>query len=727
MNTALVGVCEKLAVATANGLYQGVLVTLLAALVLRLLGRTNAATRHAYWLGVLLFVAALIPAHWWLASRTRTDSATGTTAGHTPPVIQVVTEPDAERPLPEAPAVTVGGAAEEATTLSGLTEVAESPSSPRAIPEDAVTDGESKAIDPALRPARESNWNLIPSLPRMTFRNLEAPAHLPSWLSLTLIAAWALLAALRGGMIVRGLREIRRTKAAATEPGERLVAIFDGLNAPSTARRPVRLGVSSDQRTAVVLGFVHPVVLVPTVLEQNTNDAELEHVLRHELAHVERRDDWWNLAQQTVQAALFFHPAVWWIATRLTLEREIACDDHVLATAHRPRDYALTLANLAGRLSPRQPSLSPGVSANRSQLQQRIIMILNKNRNHSPRLATRRLGFITTATALVAALALGAGPRLVLAQSSADTAPTPPAAPPAPAALPATPAIPEPPTAVSSPLPPRPGVAIAGAPAAAALADDLPGDSGPRPKGAHAGYATTPLPLVAVVPATPTTPPTPAAPALAPVAMDPAYLKPVAVPGARLRGRASSVEERLDRIERMLEELAARDGKRLRSRNDAFSADAADANAKAVTGKLAVDHAKRAAEADQITIEGDRLTLSTRQRDAEIARRDAVFAQRDAQMAKRDAEMAQRDAEMAARDAAQFRHQDLAKLKSDLAGLETEVPRQTLQALRVAHESLARQMKDIEHQMQKLERDLDQKQHLRIELDEKPEPKSVKP
>ena len=723
MNTALVGVCEKLAVATANGLYQGVLVTLLAVLVLRLLGRTNAATRHAYWLGVLLFVAALIPAHWWLASRTRTDSATGTTAGHNPPVIQVVTEPGAERSLPDAPAATVTVAAEEATTFPSPAEVAESPSSARAIPEDAVMDGESKAIDPAVRPARELNWNLIPTLPQLPFRKLEAPAHLPPWLSLALISTWALLAALRGGMIVRGLREIRRAKAAATQPGERLAAIFDGLNAPSTARRSVRLGVSSDQRTAVVLGFVHPVVLVPTVLEQATNDAELEHVLRHELAHVERRDDWWNLAQQTVQAALFFHPAVWWIATRLTLEREIACDDHVLATAHRPRDYALTLANLAGRLSPRQPSLSPGVSANRSQLQQRIIMILNKNRNHSPRLATRRLGFITTATALVAALALGAGPRLVLAQSSADTIPTPPAAPPAPAALPATPAIPEPPAAVSSPLAPRPGVAIAGAPAAAALADELPDDSGPRLKGVHAGYAITPLPPVAVVPATP------AAPALAPVAVDPAQLKPVPVPGVRLRGRASSVEERLDRIERMLEELAARDGKRARSRSDALSADLAMANANAnvVAGKLVADHAKRAAEASQITIEGERLTLSARQRDAEIARRDAVFAQRDAEMAKRDAEMAQRDAEIAARDAAKFRHQDLAKLKSDLAGLETEVPRQTLQALRNAHESLAKQMQSIERQMQKLEQDLDQKQRTRIELDEKPEPKAVKP
>ena len=55
-------------------------------------------------------------------------------------------------------------------------------------------------------------------------------------------------------------------------------------------------------RAAVVLGFVHPVVLLPAEMDQDANEGEAEHVLRHELAHVDRRDDWWNLAQQLIQA-----------------------------------------------------------------------------------------------------------------------------------------------------------------------------------------------------------------------------------------------------------------------------------------------------------------------------------------------------------------------------------------------------------------------------------------
>ena len=58
---------------------------------------------------------------------------------------------------------------------------------------------------------------------------------------------------------------------------------------------------------------------------------ELKYILLHELAHLRRRDDWTNLAQKVLKALLFFLPSVWWIERRLSLDREMACDDAVLA------------------------------------------------------------------------------------------------------------------------------------------------------------------------------------------------------------------------------------------------------------------------------------------------------------------------------------------------------------------------------------------------------------
>src|SRR5271155_5255403 len=71
--------CERLLSATANGVYQGILVAALAGLTLRFFPRTNAATRHAVWFGVLLFVTALIPVHLFLSFRPRPEMPAATT------------------------------------------------------------------------------------------------------------------------------------------------------------------------------------------------------------------------------------------------------------------------------------------------------------------------------------------------------------------------------------------------------------------------------------------------------------------------------------------------------------------------------------------------------------------------------------------------------------------------------------------------------------------------
>jgi hypothetical protein len=76
---------------------------------------------------------------------------------------------------------------------------------------------------------------------------------------------------------------------------------------------------------------------------------EIEHVIIHELSHLRRWDDWSNLVQQIVKALFFFHPAVWWMESRLALEREMACDDAVLRRSQNARGYAECLTRIAER------------------------------------------------------------------------------------------------------------------------------------------------------------------------------------------------------------------------------------------------------------------------------------------------------------------------------------------------------------------------------------------
>src|SRR5581483_5540850 len=324
--------------------------------------------------------------------------------------------------------------------------------------------------------------------------------------------------------------------------------------------------------------------LLPAEMDKDAGDSDVEHVLRHELAHVDRWDDWGNLAQQFIQATLFFHPAIWWIGAKLSLEREIACDDRVLETSGRPRAYALTLANVASRMSRRRHLLAPGVSNNNSQLQQRITMILNTQRNRSPRLAGGRLGILATATAMLAVLAINAGPRVVLAQSpNTEPAPAAEAAKPdaASESMPAVEVQSAPEAQLSAPVAvsvaplasisvapavkvsvedsaratptPAPRVLVAGVSPAPASANWSTAESGPRHKPAEDDSPSNIASTSSVPPAPPALPElaTTSAPALEPV-------PPMAPAASRSMKRHLSIEERLDRIERILEDLEVR-------------------------------------------------------------------------------------------------------------------------------------------------------------------------
>src|SRR5260370_42459401 len=68
------------------------------------------------------------------------------------------------------------------------------------------------------------------------------------------------------------------------------------------------------------------------------------------MAHLRRWDDWSNLTQKIVKAIFFFHPAVWWIERCLALEREMACDDLVVAHTANPGAYAASLVSLAEKV-----------------------------------------------------------------------------------------------------------------------------------------------------------------------------------------------------------------------------------------------------------------------------------------------------------------------------------------------------------------------------------------
>jgi len=196
VSTEFYTICEKLVCATANGVYQGVLVTVLAGLALACFRRTNAATRHAVLLGLLVFVTGLIPAHWVLSALPRREAAASVPrpAGGTPTVAvdAAALASDARVPVAdfaESELLSEEPAARETEEASGSLAEQPAPESVSAGP--ASHDGtrqEGKRLPP---------WDNISSFYPAQNRNLEKAIHFPGAVCLGLLAVCGLLVGLR--------------------------------------------------------------------------------------------------------------------------------------------------------------------------------------------------------------------------------------------------------------------------------------------------------------------------------------------------------------------------------------------------------------------------------------------------------------------------------------------------------------------------------------------------
>jgi ribosomal protein L7Ae-like RNA K-turn-binding protein len=104
----------------------------------------------------------------------------------------------------------------------------------------------------------------------------------------------------------------------------------------------------------------------------------------------------------------WFHPGVWWVAGRLRVERELACDDRVIETGTAAREYATHLLEIAYSIGGhRTPPLAVSM-ARRRQLEGRMLAALDAAQNRSVPTFRYRLAATVTAAALVCPLAAAA-------------------------------------------------------------------------------------------------------------------------------------------------------------------------------------------------------------------------------------------------------------------------------------------------------------------------------
>ena len=137
---------------------------------------------------------------------------------------------------------------------------------------------------------------------------------------------------------VARLDALRRRTAGSPAIG------FDDLQSAIGTNTPILW--SADVRHPVTFGLLRPVVLLPAALKAVDHSAQ-RAVVAHELHHVKRRDWGWVIGEEIVRSIFWFHPAMWWLISRVQLSRETVVDELSILVTNARRTYLDTLLAFA--------------------------------------------------------------------------------------------------------------------------------------------------------------------------------------------------------------------------------------------------------------------------------------------------------------------------------------------------------------------------------------------
>ena len=236
-----------------------------------------------------------------------------------------------------------------------------------------------------------------------------------------------------------GFMLVQRLRRMATVPvtGEWL-RLCEAVQERMGLRRAVRFCRSAALQVPAVIGGIRPIVLLPISALTGLSDSQIEAIVAHELAHIQRLDYFVNLFQVFAETVLFYHPAIWWVNKRIRVERENCCDDTAIAVCGNRLEYVRALTHLErARVMPQF-----AMAANGSPLKARVRRLLGMSEEREGvRSGASLLGVMGIAGIVLAASSLVSGAKVQAdkptpaVQPRTATVPTVPAAPEQPAQL----------------------------------------------------------------------------------------------------------------------------------------------------------------------------------------------------------------------------------------------------------------------------------------------------
>jgi bla regulator protein blaR1 len=161
-----------------------------------------------------------------------------------------------------------------------------------------------------------------------------------------IVLTWFIIITLKSISLLTGLRSVYILKRRqVSDAGAYWNEQLKELAAKAGVTKKVTLLKSAIAKIPMVLGHFKPVILFPAAALTTLLPEEIEAILLHELAHIQRKDYLVNLLQNFAEIIFFFNPAVLWISSLIKEERENCCDDIAIGQVKNKKQFIHALVS----------------------------------------------------------------------------------------------------------------------------------------------------------------------------------------------------------------------------------------------------------------------------------------------------------------------------------------------------------------------------------------------